>query len=96
MLLKSGIVDGGKVKVEMLKIFYNGRILQQEPRHLPFTAGTDYHQASDWDKKVAYTYVNATELSVNAILEGIRKGRVTISSGPWISLQGLKKMGRVL
>jgi hypothetical protein len=67
--------------------------LQQEPRHLPFTAGTDYHQACDWDKKVAYTYVYATELSINAILEGIRNGRVIISSGPWISLRGIKDDG---
>jgi hypothetical protein len=68
--------------------------LQQEPRHLPFTAGTDYHQAGDWEKKVAYTYVYATELSIKSILEGIRKGRVIISSGPWISLQGLKEDGQ--
>ncbi len=70
--------------------------LQQEPRHLPFTAGTDYHQSSDWEKKVAFTYVYATELSVKAILDGIRKGKVTISSGPWISMQGLKGDGQGL
>ncbi len=77
--------EGGNIKN-----LFQWQNLQQENCHLPFTAGTDYHQVYDWDKKVAYTYVYSTELSVKAILEGIRKGRVIISSGPWISLRGIK------
>jgi hypothetical protein len=64
--------------------------LQKDSRRMPFTAGTDYHQIGDWDKKSALTYVYATELSVPAILEGIRKGRVIISNGPRITLQGIQ------
>ena len=68
--------------------------LQRESRHIPFTAGTDYHHAGDWDKKVAFTYVYAAELSVKGVLDGIKRGRVIISCGPWLSLRGLKDKGQ--
>ncbi len=34
-----------------------------------------------------FSYVYAGELTMPAILEGIRQGRVIISSGPWLSLE---------
>ena len=48
----------------------------------------------DWDKKVAFTYVYAAELSVKGVLDGIKRGRVIISCGPWLSLRGLNDKGQ--
>ncbi len=61
--------------------------LQTQGRRLTAVAAGDLHYAADWREGVPFTYVYADELSVPAILHGIRQGRVVISNGPWLDLQ---------
>jgi hypothetical protein len=63
--------------------------LQETGRRLPATGGTDFHSLGDWGGYSPRVWVYARELSVPAILEGIRKGKVIISSGPQLHLQVL-------
>lgn len=56
-------------------------------RRLPATAGCDFHNYENWGDNLPFTYVFASSLSVPAVLEGVRQGRVVLSSGPWLGLQ---------
>lgn len=62
------------------------RDLQVRPHRLPATAGSDFHGGKDWGN-AAVTWVYARNLSTPALLEGIRQGRLVLSSGPWLRLQ---------
>jgi hypothetical protein len=61
--------------------------LQEGPHRNPATCGADYHQTGEWGEGIPITYVYARSRSAPAVLEGIRRGRVILSSGPWLSLQ---------
>lgn len=63
------------------------RDLQNEPRRLPATAGSDFHGGMDWWKTAPVTYIYAQNLSTAALLEGIRLGRMVLSSGPWLQIE---------
>lgn len=54
---------------------------------LPLSGGSDAHgEEPDFTPGVPTTYVYARELSRDAILEGLRAGRVVLSSGPLLHL----------
>jgi len=57
------------------------------PRSVPATCGADYHREDEWGAGVAFSYVYADSLSMTDILEGIRRGRLILSSGPRLSLR---------
>lgn len=61
--------------------------MQEGPHRIPATCGADYHQTGEWGEGIPITYVYASELSAPAVLEGVRQGRVILSSGPWLRLQ---------
>ena len=63
--------------------------LQKNGLNITATAGTDIHNPHDWDAGMGapVVYVNARSLSAEGVLEGIRAGRVILSSGPWIYLR---------
>jgi len=63
------------------------RDLQSEARRIPATAGSDFHGGMDWWKTAPVTYIYAQNLSTPALLEGIRLGRMVLSSGPWLQIQ---------
>ena len=48
-------------------------------------SGTDAHSSRAWGPHSPFTWVYATELSPAGILDGVRKGRVIVSFGPWLS-----------
>lgn len=50
-------------------------------------AGSDVHSPTGWKPGAPCVWVYARELSAAAILDGIRAGRVTVSSGPWLELR---------
>src|SRR5581483_8667946 len=54
---------------------------------LTAVGGTDTHGPDGWGENSGWTYVWAEELSVQAILAGIRAGRTYVSSGPQLNLQ---------
>lgn len=55
---------------------------------LPLSGGSDAHgEEPDFNPGVPTTYVYARELSRDAILEGLRAGRVVLSCGPLLRLQ---------
>jgi hypothetical protein len=57
-------------------------------------AGTDSHgPVDDDDATLGFTHVHATERSEAAILDGIRLGRVFLSSGPVLSFRALGSDG---
>ena len=64
-------------------------LMQETGRRLTATGGTDFHSLGDWGGYSPRVWVYAQELSVPAVLEGIRQGRVIISSGPQLRLQVL-------
>jgi len=51
------------------------------------TCGCDMHSPQDWRPGVPFAFVYAQELSVPAILEGLRQRRVVVSCGPWLDLR---------
>ncbi len=56
---------------------------------VPFCGGSDAHGGAPTFKTgVPTTYVYAQELSRSAILDGIRAGRIVVSSGPVLRLTG--------
>ena len=63
--------------------------LQSEPRtrRVPATCGGDIHVLDEWGPKAPFIYVYAASLSTADILDGIRQGRVMVSSGPRLSLR---------
>jgi len=58
----------------------------QAERPLPATCGSDYHNEPDWGAGRPSTYVWVEERSAAGVLEGIRKGRMVLSNGPWVEL----------
>ena len=69
------------------KTLHLWRTIQEKNKDLTATSGSDYHGSKDWGNGLPLTYIYARQLSVPALLKGIRRGRVLISSGPWLSLQ---------
>jgi len=70
---------------------------QVDGRFPTAVAACDYHRAANWSGDgVPFTYIYASELSVPAVLEGIRRGRVVITSGPWLELQAVDAHGAKL
>ena len=63
------------------------RDLQHDARRLPATAGSDFHNGLEWWKTAPVTYIYAQNRSPAALLEGIRQGRMVLSSGPWLQFQ---------
>jgi hypothetical protein len=63
------------------------REYQETSRRITATSGSDFHSPQDWTEGVPRVYVFARNLSVGAILEGIRQGRVIVSSGPMIDFR---------
>ena len=61
--------------------------LQSEGRRIPATAGSDFHSGMDWWETAPVTYIYAQDLSTASLLEGIRRGRMVLSSGPWLQIQ---------
>jgi len=68
------------------------RILMQGC-HPTALAGCDAHSPNDWETEVPFTYVYAKALSTSALLQGIRQGRVVLSSGPWLCLRATADAG---
>jgi predicted metal-dependent phosphoesterase TrpH len=60
--------------------------LQAGERRFLATAGTDFHAADDWGAGSPSVYVYARDLSTAMVLQGLREGRLILSSGPWINL----------
>ncbi len=56
-------------------------------RAITAVAAADFHSEAEWGDDVPSTYVYAEELSSRAIVEGIRRGRVVLSTGPWLELK---------
>jgi hypothetical protein len=57
-------------------------------------SGTDSHgPADDDDATLGFTYVHATEPGEQAILDGIRRGRVFLSRGPTLSFRAIGSDG---
>jgi hypothetical protein len=52
-------------------------------------AGTDAHSRRGWGPQSPRTWVYAKELSPAAILDGVRKGHVIVSFGPWLEFSAL-------
>ena len=61
--------------------------LQQGKRRMPVTCGSDFHEMTHWGEGVPFTYIYTGHRSTADVLEGIRKGRMIISSGPWLNMQ---------
>jgi hypothetical protein len=76
-----------------LKNLQQWQSLQSGPRRLPATCGGDFHDFPNWGPGKPFSYIYATQLSIPAVLEGIRQGRVFISCGPWLSLQVSSSQG---
>lgn len=55
--------------------------------------GTDTHGPDGWGEASGWTYVWAEELSVDAILTGVREGRTFVSSGPRLNI-GAQEQGQ--
>lgn len=53
---------------------------------LAAVAAADFHSPPMWSDDVPVTCVYARELSVAAIVEGIRQRRVVVTTGPWLEL----------
>jgi hypothetical protein len=60
---------------------------QDPPRSLPATCGADYHESGGWGEGVPFIHVYAASLSTADILEGVRRGRLVLSSGPRLNLR---------
>lgn len=58
-------------------------------------ASCDVHNYDEWGNKSPACYVFADGLSLRAILEGIRQGRVINTSGPWLCFNILDAEGNV-
>lgn len=63
------------------------RELMASGRRMPATGGADFHGLMDWRAGTPRVAIYAQTLSVPAILDGIRLGRMIITSGPRLSLQ---------
>ncbi len=61
--------------------------LQNESRRMPASCGADFHKIGNWGGEVPFSYIYAASLSTADILEGIRRGRMILSSGPRLSLR---------
>ncbi len=61
--------------------------LQARGRRIPATGGGDFHGLMDWREGTPCVYIYAQALTVPAILDGIRQGRLIITSGPGLSLK---------
>ena len=72
-----------------IKGLHAWRELQATGRRLPATAGTDFHSLGNWNSASPRVWVYARELSVAAVLDGIRQGRVILSAGPKLAFQVL-------
>jgi len=68
---------------------------QAGPRRWLATAGTDLHSPLDWGGGAPSAYVYARELSRVGILNGLREGRLILSSGPWLHLLTRDARGQV-
>jgi hypothetical protein len=66
--------------------WWQGLQRQDPPRSLPATCGADYHESGGWGEGVPFIQVYAASLSTADILEGVRRGRLVLSSGPRLSL----------
>jgi len=62
---------------------------------LPATAGTDAHSTDSYDVGPGFNLIWADELSAEALLEGLRRGHVMLSSGPRLWLEAPVGGGRV-
>lgn len=69
------------------------RAMQAGPGFLPATCGADYHNLGNWGEGIPAVYVYASSLSVPAILESIRAGRLIISCGPKLGVQAFAAGG---
>jgi hypothetical protein len=69
--------------------------LQKNPRHIPVTSGADFHNLGDWKTGVALTYIYAEQLSIPALFDGIRKGKMILSNGPWVTMSLCKPGGEI-
>jgi len=54
---------------------------------LTATSGCDVHDADAWKDGTPYSFVYSETLSRKEIIEGIRDGKVVISSGPWLNIK---------
>jgi len=61
---------------------------------LTATGATDAHHKKHWEGAVPLTYVDAEELSLRGILEGLRAGRTFVSSGPELGMRAVGPDGR--
>ncbi|MCL6429318.1 MAG: CehA/McbA family metallohydrolase [Anaerolineae bacterium] len=59
----------------------------QAGHQLPAVAGTDFHAAGDYREGAPTNTVYARELSEAAILEGVARGHVMVSTGPELYLE---------
>jgi hypothetical protein len=62
---------------------------------LAATGATDAHRHEDWQGAVPLTYVMAEDLSLDAILDGLRAGRTYVSSGPFVQVGAREEGGRL-
>ena len=56
---------------------------------LTATGATDAHHKKHWEGPVPLTYVHAEDLSLPAILDGLRAGRTFVSSGPDLQMRAV-------
>lgn len=61
---------------------------------LPAVAGTDTHSPQQYARGAAYSHIYARELSAAALLEGISRGHVFLSTGPQVHLEASLAGGR--
>ena len=61
--------------------------LQAKARRMPITSGSDLHSAASWGEGSPRVYIHAEQLTAPALLDGIRHGRMLLSSGPFIELE---------
>jgi hypothetical protein len=62
---------------------------------LAATGATDAHRHEDWEGAVPLTYVRAEDTSLGAILDALRAGRTSVSSGPFLTIEARDATGRV-
>jgi hypothetical protein len=61
--------------------------LQSQAVFMPATSGSDYHHENDWGPGRPAAYVRVEQRSAAGVLEGVRKGRMISSSGPWLEVR---------
>jgi hypothetical protein len=89
----NGRWDNPRAKNEIgLQIWYSWL---SAGHRLPATAGTDAHRTTSYREGSGFSLIWADELSAEALLKGLRRGHVMLSSGPRLWIEASLPSGEV-